>query len=209
MEAIASNGEIINTGDPVLVRFDNKFNWRYTIFSHKCDEGTYATCYGNHVQCIPYKGNEYLVGTNNSWKSYKDKQNEWIKEHNIKIGDEVKIIKKSFKCNNECNSNIMNIILNRIGTITYIDIDSISVYIEYIGTFKYPYYILKKIEDDNFEFKFNARVKGITYNDINVEGNLIGYNENDRYNPYLVRTTKSQGCPTNGVMFWCKKVEYI
>ena len=73
MKAIASNGVEINTGDPVLVRLDNRFNWRYTIFSHKCDEGTYATCYGNHVQCIPYKGNEHLVGTNKDYRSYEDK----------------------------------------------------------------------------------------------------------------------------------------
>lgn len=73
MKAIASNGVEINTGDPVLVRLDNRFNWRYTFFSHKCDKGTYATCYGNHVQCIPYKGNEHLVGTNKDYKSYEDK----------------------------------------------------------------------------------------------------------------------------------------
>lgn len=132
MEAIASNGEIIKTGDAVLVRDTKDSYWTYSIFSHKINNNPYPyiTCCSGNKECIPYKDNESFVGTN-----------------------------KDF--------------------------------------------------ENTFEFKFGKKVSGITSNDITVEGNLIGYNEKDRNTPYLVRTTKSQGHPTNGVMFWCKSIEYI
>ena len=53
---------------------------------------------------------------------------------------------------------------------------------------------------------FGEKVKGVTNREIPVEGIVIGYNEKNRNTPYLVRTTKCQGYPTNGVMFWCKEI---
>ena len=102
MKATASNGIEINTGDPVLVRDVNNEDWRYAYFSHKIDNTMlpYASSYGNTVYCIPYKGNEYLVGTNKNYKSYEKKQKQWIEENNIKIGDKVKIIKRFFNGDN-------------------------------------------------------------------------------------------------------------
>ena len=75
MKAIASNGVEINTGDPVLIRDINNENWRYAHFSHKIDDTkfSYVSSYGTTMYCIPYKGNEHLVGTNKDYKSYKDK----------------------------------------------------------------------------------------------------------------------------------------
>ena len=75
MKAIASNGIEINTGDPVLIRDTNNENWRYTYFSHKINENdwSYVSSCTSSIQCIPYKGNEHLVGTNKDYKSYKDK----------------------------------------------------------------------------------------------------------------------------------------
>lgn len=75
MKAIASNGVEINTGDPVLIRDINNENWRYTYFSHKINKSKwpYVSSCTSSIQCIPYKGNEHLVGTNKNYRFYKDK----------------------------------------------------------------------------------------------------------------------------------------
>lgn len=65
MKAIASNGIEIKTGDEVLVRDSTNNNWLYCHFSHanKNEERKYATSFTTCKYCIPYKGNEDLVGT--------------------------------------------------------------------------------------------------------------------------------------------------
>ena len=66
MKAIASNGVEIKTGDEVLVRDDKNQNWKYCHFSHKDDDDTNCPYYSSYMcstYCIPYKGNEDLVGT--------------------------------------------------------------------------------------------------------------------------------------------------
>ena len=66
MKVIASNGMEINTGDEVLVKNGEKGVWRYCYFSHfnEKSEFPYATSFSDNEYCIPYKGNEDLVGTN-------------------------------------------------------------------------------------------------------------------------------------------------
>lgn len=49
--------------DKVLVRDSNNQTWRCAIFSHKLDEGHFIASTNCWLQCIPYEGNEYLVGT--------------------------------------------------------------------------------------------------------------------------------------------------
>lgn len=65
MKAIASNGAEIKTGDEVLVRDSKNCDWIYCYFSHtnKNKERKYVTSRFECEYCIPYKGNEDLVGT--------------------------------------------------------------------------------------------------------------------------------------------------
>ena len=60
------------TGQEVLVRYTDNDTWCYTLFSHyesnKFACYPFVTCGGCYIQCIPYKGNEHLLGTNNSPK---------------------------------------------------------------------------------------------------------------------------------------------
>lgn len=65
MKAIASNGMEIQTGEAVLVRNSRNGAWVYCNFSHvdKSEERKYVTSYVACKYCIPYKGNEDLVGT--------------------------------------------------------------------------------------------------------------------------------------------------
>lgn len=51
--------------DKVLVRDENYQAWRANIFSHVLDGSSfpYACATTNFRQCIPYEGNEELVGT--------------------------------------------------------------------------------------------------------------------------------------------------
>lgn len=46
----------------VLVRDSNREIWRCNLFSHICNE-TFVCDSGMWIQCIPYEGNEHLVGT--------------------------------------------------------------------------------------------------------------------------------------------------
>lgn len=63
----------VKTGDPVLVRDDEDENWRYALFSDVItgDRGGYwyRTCGLSYKRCIPYVGNEHLVGTKNDYKA--------------------------------------------------------------------------------------------------------------------------------------------
>lgn len=56
--------------DRVLVRDEEREPWRATLFSNYNDNISYPyyTINGPYVQCIPYEGNEDLVGTKNTPK---------------------------------------------------------------------------------------------------------------------------------------------
>ena len=63
MEAKASDGSTIRTGDMILVREYSEWPWYLSIFSHKV-KAHYICINGMIVdQCIPLKGNEDLCGT--------------------------------------------------------------------------------------------------------------------------------------------------
>lgn len=51
--------------DKVLVRDIDENEWECSLFSHIYEEGYYV-CVGSWwMQCIPYEGNEHLLGTTN------------------------------------------------------------------------------------------------------------------------------------------------
>lgn len=53
-----------NPFDKVLVRDDYKDSeWRCGLFSHKNEDGLYICVGSIYEQCIPYEGNEHLLGT--------------------------------------------------------------------------------------------------------------------------------------------------
>lgn len=56
--------------DKVLVRIGEKEKWDIDIFSHKCegDGLTYVCLCYRWAYCIPYEGNEHLLGTTDSPK---------------------------------------------------------------------------------------------------------------------------------------------
>ena len=67
MEVIASNGQIINSGDKVLVRNKDDDWWIASIFS--CKENNDYICINiGYNQCIPFEGNKELCGTSNKEK---------------------------------------------------------------------------------------------------------------------------------------------
>ena len=56
-----------HAGMPVLVRADNVCRWNYSVFSHITGnkDWLFAVCNGvSFTQCIPFEGNETLLGTN-------------------------------------------------------------------------------------------------------------------------------------------------
>jgi hypothetical protein len=59
--------------DRVLARDTNKAKWLITFFSHCNNLETYKySCINGagYAQCIPYKGNEHLLGTTNDCDDY-------------------------------------------------------------------------------------------------------------------------------------------
>ena len=72
-EWTVSYGFKVKTGDPVLMRDDATSTWWYSVFSHKHsrEDVPYPYC-GSGVLaefCIPYVGNERLVGTTDDYKA--------------------------------------------------------------------------------------------------------------------------------------------
>ena len=68
-----SYGLKVKTGDPVLMREDVASTWLYSVFSHKHSrEDVPYPYYGAGILaefCIPYVGNEHLVGTTDDYKA--------------------------------------------------------------------------------------------------------------------------------------------
>ncbi len=55
----------IKSFERVLSRHNDYGSWRCNIFSHIDKDGHYVCVDGFVAQCIPYKGNEKLLGTSN------------------------------------------------------------------------------------------------------------------------------------------------
>lgn len=51
--------------DKVLVRINDKCDWVCNIFSHMDSDNEYVCLYMRWPLCIPYEGNEHLLGTTN------------------------------------------------------------------------------------------------------------------------------------------------
>ena len=51
--------------DKVLVRDNEECDWVCNIFSHMDSDNEYVCLYMRWPLCIPYKGNEHLLGTSN------------------------------------------------------------------------------------------------------------------------------------------------
>ena len=49
--------------DKVLVRDETLSKWRVNLFGYKDEDGYYNCVYANWIYCIPYEGNEHLLGT--------------------------------------------------------------------------------------------------------------------------------------------------
>lgn len=228
MKAIASNGVEIQTGDAVLVRDGKNTTWSYCHFSHKKDDGSYfpyCTSFTDSIYCIPYKGNEDLVGTTNNfikpkvYTSYIENQREWVNKNNIKVGSKVKIIKKA---NSEEDgwgaywNSFMDDSVNEIGVVTTINDKSnnnigIQVYLENKDNYYfYPYFVLEKVEDKNKnEFRFGAKVKaklGLK----TVTGILIGCRNKDKWDyTYRVAINEVSNKDYIGETYWVSKIEYL
>ena len=71
--------------DWVLVRDDDKETWKLGIFSHLVDRPSFPyVCVGNsYDECIPYEGNEALLGTTDAPEE--KKTDGW------KVGDKVEV----------------------------------------------------------------------------------------------------------------------
>ena len=53
----------LKTFDKVLVRDSKSDKWRANLFGYIGKDGYYCCVYANWIYCIPYKGNEHLIGT--------------------------------------------------------------------------------------------------------------------------------------------------
>lgn len=56
--------------DKVLVRDSKSDNWRANLFGYIGKDGYYCCVYANWIYCIPYEGNESLLGTTKDVEGY-------------------------------------------------------------------------------------------------------------------------------------------
>lgn len=237
--AIASNGVEINTGDAVLVRDDTNDFWRYNVFSHILIDNPFPYravssvkgVYVGYKYCIPYKGNEHLVGTTKEYNvskkkslTYEEKQKRWVKRHDIKVGDKVRITRKADSHENGWENNWsfnMNNAIGKIGTIIIIhnrDTENygILVSIDNFTDYWYPYHILEKVNNvSEPEFKFGTKVRA-KLGFKTVEGILIGYRKHRSYKEkcewrymYKIATNDSVDEYSIGDTHWVSEIEYL
>lgn len=218
MKTIASNGMEINTGDAVLIRNHVQEVWKYSLFSHRrnCDYFPFMTINTSCVYCIPYRGNEDLVGTNtnfvmskkeNKFLSYEEKQEQWVKKYNIKVGDKVRITKKCDSHENGWDNqwlSEMNDSVGKIGTITSIG-SSIFISINNSHNYFYPYHILEKVED-TIKFNFGARVRGY---DKKAKKEKIGILIDQHPNKYARYRVAYPLNDEEGETDWFPNIEYL
>lgn len=60
--------------DKVLVRDRNDGKWGCDFFSHIAEDNRYICIHSWWKQCIPYEGNEHLLGTTNNPKNEKENE---------------------------------------------------------------------------------------------------------------------------------------
>lgn len=81
-EWTVSYGLKVKTGDPVLMRDNELRPWTYSVFSHKRSRGDTPYPYYSagiiSAFCIPYKGNEHLVGTTDAYVSEKKESPKFV-----------------------------------------------------------------------------------------------------------------------------------
>ena len=138
--------------DKVLVRDEDIDIWCACHFYMLCVEKymPYIMTDGyRYAQCIPYEGNEHLLGTADSptqkEKSYKERQSEC----GIQVGDTVKITRKAESCEDgwdDCWSGRMDKFIGETGTVKKIDNEH-GIKLEIDGeTWLFPYFVLEKVE---------------------------------------------------------------
>lgn len=95
-------------------------------------------------------------------KPYKERQAEWVKENNLKVGDKVRILRTAEDMEDGWGtvwSIFMNETIGEIGTV--IDISTYNGI--RVGSWNYPYFVLEKVEDKPEEakpvFKVGDRVR--------------------------------------------------
>ena len=85
--------------------------------------------------------------------SYQEKQEAWVKENKVKLGNRVKVLHKaSLKQNGWCAcwNPIMDLLVTEIGSIEGFESNSTGVLVYFSGTgdrFRFPYFVLEKVEE--------------------------------------------------------------
>ena len=112
--AIATNGEELKEGMPVLVRDRNKECWRYNIFSYYAEGEYYPyVCIDRaYNKCIPYDTNKKLVNCSENYEF-----SDYKPEFNFKFGAKVKAKNKyitviGFLADYNPNDDLYNVIFH-------------------------------------------------------------------------------------------------
>ena len=89
-------------------------------------------------------------------QSYEERQAEWVKENDIKLGDKVRILRKFNDFENGCDVGMnkdgkMDSLVGTVGKVSAIDDESIEVDSEGDCWF-WPYFVLEKVEDEYVPF---------------------------------------------------------
>ena len=173
----------------VLIRDDDKEPWKLNIFSHKEDDDMFWCVSGWYYQCIPYEGNEHLLGKTDAPEE--KKLGGW------KVGDKVEVEYDTDK--KWYGGEIVRINLDNR---SWVDSEAMPYYVR-SKCFKYndgcawcaARQLRKPEEKPEEEFKFGDRVE-IHKGDEWCEAVVIEIDHSDI--PYKVATP-------DGDINWCTK----
>ena len=146
----------------------------------------------NHDESYPFEDEDYNCWTciiRKKESTYEERQAEWVKEHNLKAGDKVKIL-KGFKCGFVAE---MEESIGKTLTIKEVKKNGIDIFNEDKSDFwLWPYYCLEKVKEPEFQvgdlvkdkdgnigiindfFKDNGRMFAmVRYNDLHSRSNRL------------------------------------
>lgn len=120
--------------------------------------------------------------------SYAERQEKWIKENNLKVGDLVRVTRKA-DSHEDGWANLwaqdMDEAVGRVGTVSHISANlaelGIGVDAPGVGEFMYPYFVLEKVEQEYAPYDFGDRDCRTI-----LVGDLVRYKRDDNGGPTMI-----------------------
>jgi len=122
----------------------------------------------NYTSCIPITEENIprLFGEEDKKKSYQERQDEWIRDHGLKKGDKVRVVRKAVNHESGWDTSWldnMDKYIDKVVTIKQIDADGGIRLLYGMHSYYFPYFVLEPVKDDKLKEAANI-CKQIDFN---------------------------------------------